>query len=52
MKLVPKGTHDHEKFIRPSELLGMIDATPLQDRHITGLHYNPLTDRYWLGKQC
>lgn len=50
LKLVPKGTHDHEKFIRPSELLAMIDNTPLQERHITGLHYNPLTDKYWLGK--
>ncbi|PSU48636.1 bifunctional 3-demethylubiquinol 3-O-methyltransferase/2-polyprenyl-6-hydroxyphenol methylase [Photobacterium frigidiphilum] len=50
LKLVPKGTHDHKKFIRPSELIAMIDQTPLQDRHITGLHYNPLTDNYWLGK--
>ncbi len=50
LKLVPpKGTHDHNKFIRPSELIAMIDPTPLQDRHITGLHYNPLTDHYWLG---
>lgn len=49
LKLVPKGTHDHEKFIRPSEMMAMIDNTPLQDRHITGLHYNPLTDTYRLG---
>ncbi|PKF51320.1 bifunctional 2-polyprenyl-6-hydroxyphenol methylase/3-demethylubiquinol 3-O-methyltransferase UbiG [Enterovibrio nigricans] len=49
MKIVPKGTHDHNKFIRPSELLRMIDATPLQEKHMTGLHYNPLTDRYWLS---
>lgn len=50
LKLVPKGTHDHNKFIRPSELLKMLDQTALQERGITGLHYNPLTDTYSLGK--
>ncbi|ELZ1258363.1 bifunctional 2-polyprenyl-6-hydroxyphenol methylase/3-demethylubiquinol 3-O-methyltransferase UbiG [Vibrio fluvialis] len=49
LKIVPEGTHDHEKFIRPSELLKMIDATPLQEQAITGLLYNPLTDTYRLG---
>lgn len=50
MKIVPKGTHDHNKFIRPSELLKMVDSTRLQEQAITGLHYNPLTDSYSLGK--
>ncbi|GLT14446.1 bifunctional 2-polyprenyl-6-hydroxyphenol methylase/3-demethylubiquinol 3-O-methyltransferase UbiG [Vibrio algivorus] len=50
MKIVPKGTHDHSKFIRPSELLKMVDSTPLQEQSITGLRYNPLTDSYSLGK--
>ncbi|MGF1762722.1 bifunctional 2-polyprenyl-6-hydroxyphenol methylase/3-demethylubiquinol 3-O-methyltransferase UbiG [Aliivibrio kagoshimensis] len=49
LKLVPEGTHDHQKFIRPSEMLKMIDATPLSEQAITGLHYNPLTDTYKLG---
>ncbi|WP_028022737.1 bifunctional 2-polyprenyl-6-hydroxyphenol methylase/3-demethylubiquinol 3-O-methyltransferase UbiG [Enterovibrio calviensis] len=49
MKIVPKGTHDHNKFIRPSELLKMIDTTPLAEQHMTGLHYNPLTNQYWLS---
>ncbi|MBY8285065.1 bifunctional 2-polyprenyl-6-hydroxyphenol methylase/3-demethylubiquinol 3-O-methyltransferase UbiG [Vibrio fluvialis] len=49
LKIVPEGTHAHEKFIRPSELLKMIDATPLQEQAITGLLYNPLTDTYRLG---
>ncbi|WP_318467669.1 bifunctional 2-polyprenyl-6-hydroxyphenol methylase/3-demethylubiquinol 3-O-methyltransferase UbiG [Photobacterium leiognathi] len=49
MRLVPKGTHDHNKFIRPSELMAMIDKTALEDRHIIGLHYNPLTNSYSLG---
>ncbi len=49
LKIVPQGTHDHDKFIRPSELLKMIDSTPLQEQGIIGLLYNPLTDTYRLG---
>ncbi|MEZ9650781.1 MULTISPECIES: bifunctional 2-polyprenyl-6-hydroxyphenol methylase/3-demethylubiquinol 3-O-methyltransferase UbiG [Vibrio] len=49
LKIVPEGTHDHEKFIRPAELIKMIDNTPLQELGITGLHYNPLTNTYRLG---
>lgn len=49
LKMVPKGTHDIKKFIKPSELLGMIDRTSLSERHIMGLHYNPLTDHFKLG---
>ena len=49
LKIVPEGTHEHEKFIRPAELIKMIDNTPLQELGITGLHYNPLTDTYRLG---
>lgn len=49
LKMVPKGTHDVKKFIRPSELIGWIDSTSLQEQHIIGLHYNPLTDKFSLG---
>lgn len=49
MRMVPRGTHDAKKFIKPSELLGWVDQTGLQDRHMTGLHYNPLRDRFSLG---
>ncbi|MBJ3814366.1 bifunctional 2-polyprenyl-6-hydroxyphenol methylase/3-demethylubiquinol 3-O-methyltransferase UbiG [Shimwellia pseudoproteus] len=49
MNMVPKGTHDIKKFIKPAELLGWVDSTDLQERHITGLHYNPLTDHFRLG---
>ncbi|PWI34789.1 bifunctional 3-demethylubiquinol 3-O-methyltransferase/2-polyprenyl-6-hydroxyphenol methylase [Vibrio albus] len=49
LKIVPKGTHEHAKFLKPSELIKMIDQTSLQEKGITGLHYNPLTDRYRLG---
>jgi len=49
LKMVPKGTHDIKKFIKPSELLSWIDRTPLFERHIIGLHYNPLSDSFKLG---
>ncbi|WP_428774926.1 bifunctional 2-polyprenyl-6-hydroxyphenol methylase/3-demethylubiquinol 3-O-methyltransferase UbiG [Vibrio sp.] len=51
LRIVPEGTHDHEKFIRPSELIRMIDQTDLVEHGITGLHYNPLTDSYKLGQK-
>ncbi|ANI31488.1 3-demethylubiquinone-9 3-methyltransferase [Yersinia entomophaga] len=50
LKMVPKGTHDSKKFIRPSELIGWIDQTPLREKQIIGLHYNPLTDHFKLGR--
>ncbi|MCC8373762.1 MULTISPECIES: bifunctional 2-polyprenyl-6-hydroxyphenol methylase/3-demethylubiquinol 3-O-methyltransferase UbiG [Photorhabdus] len=49
LKMVPKGTHDAKKFIRPSELIGWVDRTSLREKHIIGLHYNPLTDKFSLG---
>ncbi|GKW15971.1 bifunctional 2-polyprenyl-6-hydroxyphenol methylase/3-demethylubiquinol 3-O-methyltransferase UbiG [Pectobacterium actinidiae] len=49
LKMVPRGTHDIKKFIRPAELMHWVDSTPLRERHITGLHYNPLTDHFKLG---
>ena len=49
MKMVPKGTHDVKKFIKPAELIGWIDQTPLKEQHITGLHYNPLTNTFKLA---
>ncbi len=49
LKLLPKGTHDFAKFIRPSELSGWIRRTPLQSIDMTGLSYNPLTREYSLS---
>ncbi|MFO1422046.1 MAG: bifunctional 2-polyprenyl-6-hydroxyphenol methylase/3-demethylubiquinol 3-O-methyltransferase UbiG [Candidatus Competibacteraceae bacterium] len=49
LRMLPKGTHDYRKFIRPSELDGWLRAAGLTLRHLTGLHYNPLTGRYRLG---
>ena len=49
LRMVPKGTHDIKKFIKPAELLSWVDGTKLQERHMTGLHFNPLTNRFTLG---
>jgi 2-polyprenyl-6-hydroxyphenyl methylase/3-demethylubiquinone-9 3-methyltransferase len=48
LKLLPKGTHEYAKFIRPSELVGHCRAAGLQAQAMRGLQYNPLTRRYWL----
>jgi 2-polyprenyl-6-hydroxyphenyl methylase/3-demethylubiquinone-9 3-methyltransferase len=50
LKLLPKGTHDFAKFIRPSELSGWIRQANLQSIDMTGLSYNPLTREYSLGR--
>lgn len=47
--LLPRGTHDYMKFIRPSELEQWARRSGLRVREYTGLHYNPLNRRYWLG---
>ncbi|SEQ85111.1 3-demethylubiquinone-9 3-methyltransferase [Amphritea atlantica] len=49
LKLVPKGTHDFKKFIRPSELASWIRQSGLQSEKITGLTYNPLSKVYKLN---
>jgi len=48
LKLLPKGTHDYAKFIKPSELAQWIRDAGLQLDDMTGLTYNPLTKRYRL----
>lgn len=49
LRLLPVGTHDWRRFIRPSELDRMARRRQLQLQDLTGLHYNPLTGCYWLG---
>lgn len=51
LNLVPKGTHDHAKFIKPSELLSMIDITPLIAKATTGLHLDPISQQYYLSNK-
>jgi len=48
LRLLPWGTHDYQKFIRPSELAGWLRAAQLQLRELTGMTYNPLTRTYTL----
>jgi 2-polyprenyl-6-hydroxyphenyl methylase/3-demethylubiquinone-9 3-methyltransferase len=48
--LLPKGTHDFAKFIRPSELAGWVRTAGLETRDLTGLSYSPLTQTYALGR--
>ncbi len=49
LKLLPRGTHEYLKFIRPSELERMCRHAGLAVREYTGMHYNPLTLHYSLG---
>ena len=49
LKLLPAGTHEYEKFIRPSELETWAREAGLHLKGSIGLHYNPLTKGYSLG---
>jgi 2-polyprenyl-6-hydroxyphenyl methylase / 3-demethylubiquinone-9 3-methyltransferase len=48
LNLLPKGTHDYAKFIKPSELARWIRDNDLLLQDQTGMSYNPLTRHYWL----
>ena len=49
LRLLPTGTHDYSKFIRPSEMESWARACGLQLADLTGMSYNPLTQEYKLG---
>lgn len=49
LKLVPKGTHEFKKFLRPSEIETWARNAGLQLKNIAGMTYNPLTQQYKLG---
>ncbi|MDJ0919307.1 MAG: bifunctional 2-polyprenyl-6-hydroxyphenol methylase/3-demethylubiquinol 3-O-methyltransferase UbiG [Woeseiaceae bacterium] len=49
LRLLPSGTHEYRKFIKPSELDVWARDAHLDLRNTTGMHYNPLTDNYWLA---
>lgn len=49
LRLLPRGTHEYEKFIRPSELENWARDAGLELRSSIGMHYNPLTKTYWLA---
>ncbi len=50
LNLLPKGTHDYAKMIRPSELAQWCRGAGLELQQSRGLEHNPLTDRYWLSE--
>jgi 2-polyprenyl-6-hydroxyphenyl methylase / 3-demethylubiquinone-9 3-methyltransferase len=47
--LLPKGTHEYARFIRPSELARFARDAGLEVDQFKGMEYNPLTKRYWLS---
>ena len=49
LNMLPRGTHEYAKFIRPSELARDCREAGLDWQHTRGLEYNPLTRRYWLS---
>ncbi|MDP1684785.1 bifunctional 2-polyprenyl-6-hydroxyphenol methylase/3-demethylubiquinol 3-O-methyltransferase UbiG [Hydrogenophaga sp.] len=50
LQLLPKGTHEYAKFIKPSELASYGRAVGLELADTRGMEYNPLTRRYWLSQ--
>jgi len=46
LKMLPKGTHEYKKFIRPSELSHWLRVANLELEDISGMSYNPLTKTY------
>lgn len=50
LKLLPRGTHEYARLIRPSELAKSCRDAGLDIAHTRGLEHNPLTGRYWLSQ--
>lgn len=48
LNLLPRGTHEYAKLIRPNELASYVRDAGLDVLHMRGLQHNPLTRRYWL----
>ena len=50
LRLIPRGTHEYRKFIKPSEMASSLRACQMQVTDISGMSYNPLTRQYSLGR--
>ena len=50
LKMLPKGTHDYAKFIKPSELARWSKMAQLEPAELIGMSYNPITKQYSLDK--
>ncbi len=48
--LLPRGTHEYRKFIKPSEISAQLRKSGLKIIDITGMSYNPITKNYTLGR--
>lgn len=48
LNMLPRGTHDYTKFIKPSELASWMRPAGLSLQHQIGMSYNPITQHYWL----
>ena len=52
LNLLPRGTHEYAKMIRPSELARYAREAGLELQQTRGMSYNPITRRYWLGEDA
>ena len=52
LKMLPRGTHDYARFIKPSELSRWCRDAGLRTLELKGMTYNPLTSVYSLGENC
>jgi 2-polyprenyl-6-hydroxyphenyl methylase/3-demethylubiquinone-9 3-methyltransferase len=50
LRLLPKGTHEYAKFIKPSELVAFTRQADLEMIGMKGMSYNPITQVYSLGE--
>ncbi|MEN9479120.1 MAG: hypothetical protein RLZZ298_515 [Pseudomonadota bacterium] len=50
LQMLPKGTHDYAKFIKPSELARWAKMAQLEPAELIGMSYNPITKHYSLSK--
>ena len=50
LKLIPRGTHEYERLIRPSELARWARAAGLDMRELTGIQLNPFTEHCTLSR--
>lgn len=52
LKMLPTGTHEYSKFLRPSELAQFCRASGLVVQETRGMQHNPVSGRYWLSQDC
>jgi 2-polyprenyl-6-hydroxyphenyl methylase / 3-demethylubiquinone-9 3-methyltransferase len=50
MKMLPKGTHDYNKFIKPSELARAVRDSGMEVQDVSGMSYHPITRQYSLSR--